>query len=49
MSNLTNIVAAALAAKHAANNPKVPTSTTSQVQQAKHGKQVAANPKEIHR
>lgn len=39
MSNLTNILAAA---KQAANNPKVPVSTTAQVQQAK---QAAKSPK----
>jgi len=37
------VLAAALAAKTAANNPKVPSSKTAQVQNAKFGNQVSAN------
>ena len=36
-------IAAAMAAKAAAANPKVPGSKTAQVQQAKHGNQVSIN------
>lgn len=38
------ILAAALAAKNAANNPKVPASKTAQVQQAKFNNQVTTTP-----
>jgi len=40
---LNTILAAALAAKQAANNPKVPSTKTAQVQNAKFGSQVSAN------
>jgi len=40
---LNSILAAALAAKQAANNPKVPGTKTAQVQNAKFGNQVTAN------
>ena len=36
-------IAAAMAAKTAANNPRVPGAKTAQVQAAKHGSQVSTN------